>query len=55
LFSAGDCLHRRVRQPLLERAHRGRVAAKETTGKGVDLIKRDAHDESLELGWAVAK
>src|SRR5262249_4213629 len=40
----GYRLHRRLRQPFGERAHRRRIAAEQAAGKGVDLIERNAHD-----------
>ena len=40
----GDRLHRLVRQPLRKRADRRRVAAEQSARKGVDLVKRNAHD-----------
>jgi hypothetical protein len=39
----GDRLHGRFRQPSLQRADRGRVAAEQAVGERIDLIDRQAH------------
>src|SRR6516225_648099 len=45
----GNRLHRRLRQPFGERAHRRRIAAEQSAGEGIDLIERNAHNEPRGL------
>src|SRR6516164_3883320 len=45
----GNRLHRRLRQPFGEWAHRRRIAAEQSAGEGIDLIERNAHNEPRGL------